>query len=265
MTERLSRSARRQILKDDEPWVGKPLVLTAIGRALQANTRHLALMLRDTRARDRASQAAAFAAQLLDVTLNAQVKEPVACGKGCSHCCGTLITATIPEILRLARDIKGEKDIVKRVLDAAAMAKGLPQSAPNSARIVCPILEERLCARYVARPLVCRSLLSGSLAACIRIFEEDRPEGIPLVVPSAEIRAYVLLMLQAALRLAGLPHRHYELIQGLAAALSRDDAEARWLAGEPVFDGVEIDQADARASRVSAMAEQLVAAIQPSL
>ena len=265
MNHRLSRAERRQILKDDEPWVGKPLAIGAIDRALQANTRHLALMLRDTRQRHRASQAAAFALQLLDMTLSAQIKQPAACAKGCSHCCRTLITATVPEILRLARAIKSEKEVVKRVLDAAARSKGIPQSAPNSTRVVCPILEESLCSQYAVRPMVCRSLLSGSLAACVWIFEEDAPEAIPFVPPSADIRAYVLLMLQAALRLAGLPYQHYELSKGLAAALTQDDAEARWLAGAPVFTGVEIDQADTRPSRVSAMAEQLAAAIQPSL
>lgn len=265
MVPRLSRPERRQILKDDAPWVGKPLTIAAIGRALQANTRHLALLLRDTRVRDRASQSAAFAAQLLDSTLSSQVKAPTACGKGCSHCCRTLITATIPEILRLARAVKGRREVVARVLDAAAMSKSLPQSAPNSARSVCPLLEESLCSQYMARPLVCRSLLSGSLAACIRIFAEDKFEAIPFVAPSVEIRAYVVLMLQSALRLAGLSHRHYELTQGLAVALTENDAEARWLSGEPVFEGVEVDQADTRGSRVSGMAEQLVVAIQPSL
>lgn len=264
MNERLSRAHRRQILKDDAPWVGRPLTPGAPDRALQANTRHLALMLRDTRERDRASQAAAFASQLLDTTL-AQIKEPAACCKGCSHCCRTLITATIPEILRLARAIKGEDRIVKRALAAAEHTGKLSHPAPNSARAVCPVLEDGLCSHYAARPLVCRALLSGSLAACLRIFVDDKPEAIPHVAPSVEARAYVLLMLQAALRLAGLPHRHYELTQGLAVALTQDDAEARWLAGAPVFAAVEVDEADARSSRVAVMVERLVAAIQPSL
>lgn len=148
---------------------------------------------------------------------------------------------------------------------AAHHTRNLLQPAPNSARAVCPVLDDSLCSQYAARPLVCRSLLSGSLAACVRIFAEDASEAIPHVTPSVEVRAYVLLMLQAGLRLAGLPHQHYELTQGLAVALTQDDAEARWLAGEPVFAGVEIDEADARSSRVSVMVERLVAAIQPSL
>lgn len=265
MTERLSRAERRQILKDDEPWVGKPLAAAFMGRALQANTRHLALMLSDTSARRRASDAAAFASRLLDATLASEVKTPAACGKTCSRCCRTLITATIPEILRLARGLKGQKEMTARVLAAAAKSKEIPQSAPNSARIVCPILEENLCSQYAVRPMVCRSLLSASLAACVRIFEEDQPEAIPFVAPSVDVRASVLLVLQAALQLAGLDHRHYELTQGLAVALTVEDAEARWLAGEPVFASIEVDQADMRPSRVSEMAGRLAAAIQPSL
>lgn len=265
MTERLSRPDRAQILRDDEPWVGKPFTLGAIGRALQANARHLALMLGDTGVPRRASDAAAFASRLLDATLTSEVKAPAACGKACSHCCRTLVTATIPEILRLARAVKGRKETTARVLEAAAKSKGLAQSAPNSARIPCPILEENLCSQYAARPMVCRALMSGSLAACVRVFEEDRLEAIPFVAPSVDVRASVLMVLQAALRLAGLEHRHYELTQGLALALTVDDAEARWLAGEPVFAGVEIDQADLRPSRLTEMVERLVAAIRPSL
>ena len=265
MTERLSRADRRQIEKDDAPWVGKPLSVDAVDRALQANTRHLVQMLRDSRTPRRASRAAAFAAQLLDVTIVAHVKEPVACGKGCHHCCRTLVTATIPEILRLARAIKAQQHVVERVRDAAVRTKAIPHTAPNTARVPCPILDAQLCSQYAVRPLVCRSLLSGSLEACVRIFGQDSGEDVPYVPPSLEIRATVVLMLQAALRLAGLPHQHYELTQGLAAALHHEDAESRWLAGEPVFAGVDVDRADTRSSRVSEMVERLVAAIHPTL
>ncbi|MBX7200188.1 MAG: YkgJ family cysteine cluster protein [Rhodospirillaceae bacterium] len=265
MSERLSRAARQQILKDDAPWVGKPLAMGGLDRALQANTRHLALLLSDTRERRRASQAAMFALRLLDATAASGIKAPAACAKGCSHCCRTLITATIPEILRLARAIKGRDGIVKRVADAAARSKDIAQSAPNSTRVVCPILEENLCSQYAARPIVCRSTVSSSRAACVRIFDQDHPEAIPSVPPAPEIRATIVLMLQTALRLAGLPHQNYELTQGLAIALADDGAEARWLSGEPMFAAAEIDQADTRPSRLAEMAERLAAAIQPSL
>ncbi len=66
MTERLSRTERRRIEKDDALWVGKPLAIDAVDRALQAKTRHLAQLLRDARTPRRASRAAVFAGVEVD-------------------------------------------------------------------------------------------------------------------------------------------------------------------------------------------------------
>src|SRR4051812_41696359 len=61
---RLPRAERRRIEKDHGALVGKPLALPPSAPALEANTRHLAALLRG-RGIDRASRAAGFAAQLL--------------------------------------------------------------------------------------------------------------------------------------------------------------------------------------------------------
>lgn len=263
MTQRLTHAERRQIKKEDVPWVGKPIAIDTIDRAFAANTRRMAAILRDTDAPRRASQAAEVAARLLDVTAQSHVKHPAACGRGCHYCCRTLVTATAPEIFRLARAVKARPDMTARIRTAAANA--IPTTARHTARPPCPVLEAEICSLYEARPLACRSLLSQSLDACLRIFTQDAAESVPHVPPSMEIRATIILMLQAAMRLADLPYQQYELVQGLAAALSHDDAEARWLAGEPVFAGVETDQNQARAADVSAMVERLAASLAPTL
>ena len=89
--ERLDVSIRRQILKDDESIVGQPLELfgAGIGRSVQANTRHLALILLDSEAKERASRAAAYIENLADISSEKYVTALVACAKGCSHCCTT--------------------------------------------------------------------------------------------------------------------------------------------------------------------------------
>lgn len=263
MTQRLSHAERRQIAKNDAPWVGKPIALDTANRAFAANIRRMASILRDRDAPRRASRAAEVAAGLLDLTAKTHVTQPAACGRGCHYCCRTLVTATAPEILRLAATVRARPEIAARV--QAAAAQGIPSNARHTARQPCPVLDAQICSLYESRPLVCRSLLSLSLDACLRIFEQDVAEAVPYVPPSMEIRAYIILMLQAALRLAGLPYQQYELIQGLAAALRYDDAEARWLAGEPVFAGVETDQVQTRASEVSEMVERLAASLAPTL
>ncbi len=85
------------------------------------------------------------------------------------------------------------------------------------------------------RPVVCRYVLSKSLEACVRIFTQNSHETQPFPDGATGIRSTVIVMMKAAMALADLPHQHVELSQALAAALSVDDPEARWLAGEPLF------------------------------
>ncbi len=68
--ERLDATIRRQLLKDDEVFIAKPFELVGDNaRAIQANTRHMALMMLDTNVADRASRAAAFIEELTDACL----------------------------------------------------------------------------------------------------------------------------------------------------------------------------------------------------
>jgi hypothetical protein len=48
-------------------------------------------------------------------------------------------------------------------------------------------------------------------------------------------------------------------------ALAEPDAEARWLRGEPLFDGIDIDPADLAASPRSAAVARLAEAVRMTL
>ena len=88
---RIDPGALAKIVADDRPIVGKPLNLSEnCVPALQANARHMALMLLDDPSPERASEVAAFAEALIDTTIAAGITAPLACGKGCAHCCATL-------------------------------------------------------------------------------------------------------------------------------------------------------------------------------
>lgn len=263
--ERLSRNQRRQILKDDEPWIGKPLNAATIGRGLQANARHLAIMLRDTQIKRRATKAAAFAAQLMDATVAGQIPGPVACGMGCHHCCKTYVSATVPEILRVAQALRGKSAKIEEIAAAATSAKTIPQNLREVQRLACPVLDNGNCSEYPSRPFVCRSVLSKSLEACVRIFAHNADEAFPHADNSVDIRTYIVVLMQASLVLAGLPHSHFELIHGLATALAHDDTEERWLRGEPVFADVAADVADTAASKLSGLVRKLVSVIAPTI
>lgn len=266
MNERLDRAKRRQLLKEDQPFIGRPFNLDGqTVRAVQANTRHLALMLMDTGIKKRATRAAVFAAQMLDATLAKKTEGPVACAKGCYYCCKTYVSVTIPEALRLADAMRAKPEKTARVKDAATQSAEIPQLEREVRRVVCPMLEDKACSEYAPRPLVCRAVLSKSLETCLRIFEENSGETMNFADNTTDIRGYVVIMMQAALDLAGLPPVHYEMNQALAIALENPDAEERWLGGENLFAGVPIDGHDTHRSALGDMTAMLVQHLRPTL
>jgi hypothetical protein len=262
---RLTAGQRQALHIEDAFILGRPFDVTANPRAIQAHTRHMVLTMRDTTQSERASRAAAFAEEMIDTLLAHDAKGPIACSKGCSWCCTTYVSATAPEIFNLARAVRRVDTARTRVMDAAARAKGIPQDLREARRIVCPILEGNACSLYGHRPVICRTLLSTSLEACLKILVENQPVAMPHADKSPMIRSCAVIMMKAALTLCGLPPAHYELIQGLEVALAHDDAEERWLRGEPLFAAVPVDRADKPGSRLEAMVSVLAEAIRPTL
>lgn len=262
---RLDRNQRRLILKEDQAWVGKPFKFGGDPRAIQANARHMALLLIDNPRKDRASQFAAFATQLLDATMASSISGDVACARGCSHCCTTYVSATIPEVLRLARAVRANAPRAARAVSVGDEARQVPQIERETQRIVCPMLEDHACAEYASRPVVCRYVLSKSLEACVRIFTQGSTEKLPYADGATGIRSTVVVMMKAALHLAGLPSQHVELSHALSVALSTADAEARWLKGEPIFDTVAIDRVDQDSAHLKGLVDALVNIIRPTI
>jgi hypothetical protein len=266
MQERLDASVRRQILLEDEAWVGKPLDISgASPRAVQANVRHMALMLLDTAVKDRASRAAAFAEQLIDATMERHVTQPVACGKGCSHGCTTNVSASLPEVLNLARGVKSNPGAIMRIVKASARSQAMPQLQREVDRVVCPILEDHACAAYIHRPVVCRAVLSTSLESCVRIFTQGAREPFKYPDHLGSVRAFMTIMVRTALLLSGLPYQNVELTHALEVALTTTHAEERWLAGEPVFAAVAIDRAEQNPGPMMGLMNALANAVRPTL
>jgi hypothetical protein len=76
IVHRLSAAERSKLLKEDQTWVGKAFDIAVSPRALQANTRHMALTLLDTQMEYRASRAAAFAETLIGDIMNPPYHRP---------------------------------------------------------------------------------------------------------------------------------------------------------------------------------------------
>jgi hypothetical protein len=264
--ERLDPSVRRTLVQEDQNWVGTPLEIAGNNaRAIQAHTRYMTLMLMDTALESRASLAAAYAESLIDATMNKHVTQPIACARGCSHCCTTYVSTTLPEVLRLAQGIRGNAAIMGRVTAASMRARTMSQLQREVDRVHCPILQDHACAAYVHRPTVCRAVLSTSLESCIKFFQGQSTAPFTYPDQLGIVRSFIVIIMRAALVMAKLPHQNFELTHALEIALTTENAEARWLAGEPVFAAVAMDRAEDGAAHMTSLVNALVRAVQPTL
>jgi hypothetical protein len=211
----------------------------------------------------RASRAADTAERVYDASVRRHPPgRAIACGKGCSYCCRNYVAASIPEVLWLARGIRqrwpdAAAAIRGRIAEAARRPRDLAAARRTSSTVACPVLDEAgACSAYDVRPLACRAYVSISVDACIRAMT-DPAIDIPTTKTHVFFRARCTTALWAALKAAGLPYGSYDLNRALAVALAGEDAEARWLAGEDVFAGVQVDPS--RKPEVEPFLDRLIA------
>lgn len=162
---------------------------------------------------------------------------PIACGRGCAHCCNLWVDATAPEIFHLLASLDpGQRSLaVRQVEHALALTAGQGFAARGAMVTPCPLLVDGICSAYDARPLNCRLAVSSDAGRCRRSFLEASGEEVPVPIVWMALRQGYGVALEAAMLYAGLAHRAREWNQSLAIALARPDAEARWLGGEDVF------------------------------
>ena len=161
---------------------------------------------------------------LLYTTINATVRGlsdvPVACKKGCSHCCYTWVSVTAPEALSIAKIIKRRGDAtIEKIRLAYQQTKDYDFDARTQHPLPCPLLEEDLCSIYDARPKVCRLAASGDAEICARTFHNITDENLPMPVMHVTARGAYAIVMTAALRHAGLPYHAYEFNAALTRAL----------------------------------------------
>ena len=170
---------------------------------------------------------------------------PVACARGCSHCCNGWVSVTAPEILFAANRVRENGEaLAARVWTAYEATQAFSMTERPVHPHPCPMLQGGTCGLYDWRPFACRLASSVNATACERVLLLFAPETIPTPVRHIRTREFYQLAITAALTHAGLPHRYYDFTGGLARALSRDDAETAWLSGEDVFHGVRADPTD---------------------
>lgn len=166
----------------------------------------------------------------------------IACKAGCSHCCNSWVSVNGLEVFHIARLVRQRgADAIDKVRLAHEATKAFGYDVRDKHPFPCAHLDDHRCSIYADRPLPCRVAASSDADVCARSYNNLSDEPIPS--PALYRRggsAYVIAM-GLALRAAGLPDTAYEFHGALYRALTREGAEAAWLAGEDVFQGLLAD------------------------
>lgn len=111
-----------------------------------------------------------------DARMNTAIQaatQPLACDKGCSHCCRQFDVVALPvEVFEIHahvfRHFKPEqlRRTIQRVTSYVAKRKGVSPETRLAMREACPFLEEDSCSIYPVRPSVCRNYHATDQSNC---------------------------------------------------------------------------------------------------
>jgi Fe-S-cluster containining protein len=173
----------------------------------------------------------------------AELPHPIACQTGCDSCCYNQVELTPPEALLIGHHIaqhfsQAEKDLlldhVARIMEIIK-AMDRAQSAARRREIPCPLLRQRTCSVYPARPLVCRAMHGLDRERCEAELRTGSLAGSQYYAHRHEIAVSVSAGLKEGCRVAGLQSGTLNLTRALHDFFSQGNAVARWINGEEVF------------------------------
>jgi Putative zinc- or iron-chelating domain len=160
---------------------------------------------------------------------------PLACVKGCSHCCRTYVSATAADVLLLSaflrdtRQVQGLEQLKTRLRHASKSERTHLEAPP-----VCPFLEAGLCSVYEARPSVCAAHVSTDVTPCKeaeRRIEAGDDTGLAVAIPVGHIFDGAV----EDITLSGLLFRseaqfpaHFALWGAVSAVLWHPESVAHW-------------------------------------
>jgi Fe-S-cluster containining protein len=203
----------------------------------------MARRLNDQIAQAKASRSIYEVVQYLYKKVDATIYDlrdiPIACGKGCSHCCTIWVSVSAPEAIyvgNIVNSMGGEA--IEKVRAANEVTRQFDYELRDRHPHDCAMLENKVCTIYEHRPKECRQAASADANICARKFRILTDEQIPSPINFMRSRSAYALALNAALSKAGLQNGAYEFNSAVTRVLDTPNAEVRWLAGEHIFDGV---------------------------
>lgn len=237
----MNRNERRRQLKEDDKSIARGLDPSHIeGRHVIALMRALDDKLQVCLQRRSVSPLMQFV--YANMTSGARfIRDvPIACRRGCSHCCHSWVDATAAEVLFAVKSIAPAQRsrAVEGVDRACQQTEGRPFEIRSKMVTACALLEDGCCSAYSVRPLVCRSAVSADAEVCRRSYLELNGEPVPVPVVWRSLGQAYAVALEGAILHSGLVATAREWNESLRTALNNPDSEPRWLAGEDVFSGV---------------------------
>ncbi len=250
LTRQQRRSALRQALA-----AGEQTLMRGLGRAPERTEILAAALALGTRlnAGSPGARIAAFSAALLGLyeksSKAAPTKLALACKKGCNWCCHTFVSASVPEILHMAT---AAGVLAPDRLARADAAAALGPAERLGRKVPCPLLDDAGCARYAARPVMCRVATSLDVASCIDEYEgRDLRADIAVAKSPIQHGFNTRAVVMTALAIHELDGAAYDLAGGLREAQDADAVAARWLAGERAFISVHVAPVDGELKRLA--------------
>jgi Fe-S-cluster containining protein len=184
----------------------------------------------------------AFGSGIAGIERVSPPEKPLACKKGCAHCCHLTVLTDGTTVLRIAAYVRETFGPAERMLlDMRLIAyedkvEKMTQSQRSLARLPCPLLVDGVCSVHPVRPLVCRAFNSYSAEVCETKIHGG---GSTSEIPSWNVPWLLGLALDSGLKdaLVESGYRDGDLELGLAlkAALDHPHADERWLAGDRLF------------------------------
>jgi Fe-S-cluster containining protein len=236
MSATLSAAQRRALAEQDARWLDLPLSNNGDPASVAAHVRHLVKLMGGGR-RASAAAAASHWGQLYDRSVPQGFA--LACRQGCAHCCCQVVLVYAPEAFRVAALMRERSERLAAMQGAAEKWRG--GASDSGRRVTCPLLSNNACSIYEARPLNCRAFVAIDVRECISTFVMMGKFAVRMPVPVTSMRTFCHMLMMSALRLAGKNIALYEMNAAITRVLATPDAEARWLSGENIFEGLEQD------------------------
>ncbi len=167
--------------------------------------------------------------------------QPIVCQEGCYFCCCNRVELTPPEALSLGHFVEQyftdgkKKELMAALRLSLKLQAGKTKVEMARIRPPCPLLRDRKCSAYPARPLVCRGMHSLDAKKCEAAYKNRNLTSPPYYAHRHDICFSISQGLLAGCQAVGCQSAPLELSRGLLDFLTLPRPLERWLQGEKVF------------------------------